>query len=118
MNVFEILNIIREAHEEQKRLPPGSWVVGVFSTFLAFGLCLLATSQYRDALGFKGEQWASVVLFFTILTAFGTLVLFLWWAATQLRQKPQTDKEIVQGIIDEMQEARAKGMVPLGRKPR
>jgi hypothetical protein len=116
VNVFEIVTIIREARDEQRRLPPGSWVLGAFSTFLAFGLCLVATSQYRDVLGFKSDVWAAVLLFFTIATGFATVALFLWWLASLIRRRPRTEREIVQGIIDEMQNARAAGKVFLGRQ--
>lgn len=115
LNVFEILTIIREARDEQRRTPPGSWVLGSFSTFLAFGLCVIATSQYRAAFGFSGGTWASVLLFFTILTGAGTVALFAWWIVAQFRTRPRTDREIVQELIDEMQKARAEGRVFLGR---
>lgn len=116
VNVFEILTIIREAREEQKRMPPGSWVLGALTTFLAFALCLVATSQFRDAFGFRGEQWGSVVLFFTIGSGGVCFVLFVWWIASQFGQKARTERQIVQGLIDDMQQARAAGKVFLGRK--
>src|SRR6266851_191551 len=116
VNVFEILTIIREARQEQRRMPPGSWVVGSLSTFVAFVLCLIATSQFRDALGFKGDQWGSVVLFFTILTGLASLVLFVRWLASQIGHRGRTERQIVQELIDDMHQARSAGKVFLGRK--
>jgi hypothetical protein len=116
LNVFEILTIIREARDEEQQMPPGSWALGALTTFLAFGLCLVATSQFRDVFGFKGDQWGSVVLFFTLLSGAVFVVMFVWWFASQFGRKRRSERQIVQELIDEMQKARAAGKVYLGRK--
>ena len=114
VNVFEILTILREVRDERRTWAKGDWVIGSFTTFLAFALSLVATSNYRDLFGFKNDVWQSVILYFTLLSGATTLILFGLWIATLIRHRARTDRQIVQGLIDDMREAKETGTVFLG----
>jgi Na+-transporting methylmalonyl-CoA/oxaloacetate decarboxylase gamma subunit len=109
MRPFELLNAIREARDEMRTKPPGSWVITAFSVFLALVLDLVSTSKYGTAFGLPSAAWNGVILGLAVVMAFVTVVVaVLWLASTSTRR---SEREIVQGIIDEMRSTQETGRI-------
>ena len=108
MNKWHVIHIIRKVRDQEDTLPKGDWIVAALALAIALALPLV-TADFRDAVGIDRSTWRAADLILTLGFALGTGVLFVWWAFMKLTKRPQSEEEIVQGIIDEIGKTHAVG---------
>jgi hypothetical protein len=115
MNKWHVIHIIRQVRDEQKAFPKGDCIIATFALAVALALPLVS-ADFKDSLGIEKATWRAVDLILAGAFAVATVALFVWWGAMKLTRKPRSEEAIVQGIIDEMEHDRQRGITTVFTK--
>jgi len=111
INKYQFLLVLERTRK--RIVPHGEWSLVPAGMFLAIMLAVL-TTDFKSAFGLDKAVWEAIAAISAAITGGLTAVLAVWWAVVRLAHPIETPDDVLDGVIKQMAEDRARMAAQLG----